>query len=186
MSDTSASSNALAASGPLDPEELIPLVYSELRRIAAAKMARENPDHTLQPTALVHEAWLRIASEGPVAFRSRAQFFAAAAEAMRRILIENVRRKRTLKRGGAPRREPLDAAQFPEVAPPDEVLAVHDALDQLSAEDTRAADLVKLRYFVGLTMEEAANAMDLPLRSAERLWTYARAWLRRSIGRPLS
>jgi RNA polymerase sigma factor (TIGR02999 family) len=149
-------------------------------------MARENPNHTLQPTALVHEAWLRLAGQGPVSFHGRAHFFAIAAEAMRRILIESARRKGTQKRGEKPQREELQEYQLLQSAPPEEILAVHEAMDQLAAKDAVAADLVKLRYFVGLSMEEAAEALGLPLRSAERLWTYARAWLRRTIGGTLS
>ncbi|MBI4323827.1 MAG: sigma-70 family RNA polymerase sigma factor [Chloroflexi bacterium] len=162
--------------------ELLPLVYDELRRIAACKMAQESPGHTLQPTALVHEAWLRMIGDGNEHFEGRAHFFAVAAEAMRRILVESARRKRSLKRGAAAQREELNESHLVQTAPSDEMLAVDEALDLLAAEDPTSADLVKLRYFVGMTMEEAATALGLPLRTAERLWTYSRAWLRRKIG----
>lgn len=161
--------------------ELLPLVYDELRRIAAYKMAQESPGHTLQATALVHEAWLRMLGDGNERFSGRAHFFGVAAEAMRRILVESARRKRSLKRGAGAQREELDESHLVLAAPSDEMLAVDEALDLLAAEDSTSADLVKLRYFVGMTMEEAASALGLPLRTAERLWTYARAWLRRRI-----
>jgi RNA polymerase sigma factor (TIGR02999 family) len=162
-------------------DELLPVVYDELRRIAAYKMAQEAAGHTLQPTALVHEAWLRLAGDGNLKFEGRAHFFAVAAEAMRRILVEAARRKRSLKRGGDADRQQLDESQFVQSAPSEELLAVDEALDLLAVEDASAANLVKLRYFGGMTMEEAAAALSIPLRTAERLWTYARAWLRRKI-----
>ena len=162
-------------------EELLPSVYDELRRIAAYKMAKESPSHTLQPTALVHEAWLRMIGDGNEHFAGRAHFFAVAAEAMRRILVESARRKRSLKRGAAAQRAELDESLLVQTAPSEEMLAVDEALDLLAAEDSTSADLVKLRYFVGMTMGEAATALGLPLRTAERLWAYARAWLRRKI-----
>jgi RNA polymerase sigma factor (TIGR02999 family) len=159
-------------------EELLPLVYEELRKLAAHKMAHEAAGQTLQPTALVHEAWLRLAGEEKERWAGRAQFFAAAAEAMRRILIERARRRRAQKRGGDFEHQPLEESRIELAAPADEILAVHDALDRLAAEDSQAADLVKLRYFVGMNMPEAAAALGMPQRSAERLWTFARAWLR--------
>jgi len=161
--------------------ELLPLVYDELRRIAAYKMAQESAGHTLQPTALVHEAWLRMIGNGNENFEGRGHFFAVAAEAMRRILVESARRKLSLKRGAAAQREELNEAHLVQAAPSAEMLAIDEALDLLAAEDATCADLVKLRYFVGMTMEEAATALGLPLRTAERLWTYSRAWLRRKI-----
>jgi len=163
-------------------EELLPLVYDELRRIAAYKMAQESLGHTLQPTALVHEAWLRMIGDGNENFDGRGHFFAVAAEAMRRILVESARRKRALKRGAGAEREELNEAHLVQTAPSDEMLAIDEALDLLAVEDAACANLVKLRYFVGMTMEEAATALGLPLRTAERLWTYSRAWLRRKIG----
>lgn len=162
-------------------EELLPLVYEELRRIAAHKMARERADHTLQPTALLHEAWLRMIGDGNEHFAGRGHFFAVAAEAMRRILVESARRKRSLKRGAAAQREDLEESHLVQSGPSEEALAVDEALDQLAVADPVAADLVKLRYFVGMTMEEASTALGLPLRTTERVWSYAKAWLRRSM-----
>ena len=162
-------------------EALLPRVYDELRRIAAYKMAQESAGHTLQATALVHEAWLRMVGDGNERFAGRAHFFAVAAEAMRRILVESARRKRSLKRGGGAQREELDESHLVLAAPSEEMLAIDEALDRLAAQDPQSADLVKLRYFVGMTMDEAAGALGLPLHTAERLWTYARAWLRREI-----
>ncbi len=166
---------------PQAAAELLPLVYDELRRIAAYKMAHESPAHTLQPTALVHEAWLRMTGDGNEHFDGRAHFFAVAAEAMRRILVESARRKQSLKRGGGAQREELDESLVVQSVPSEEMLAVDEALDLLAVEDNTAADLVKLRYFVGMTMEEAATALGLSRRTAERLWTYAKAWLRRKM-----
>ena len=173
--------NAVQSGDTKAAEELLPLLYTELRQIAAAKMAGEAAGHTLQPTALVHEAWLRLVGGDQRAWPSRAYFFAAAAEAMRRILVEHARRKHSLKRGGDFEREELNESALVLSAPPDELLAVNEALEKLSVEDRPAAELVKLRYFVGMTMEEAASALDMAPRSAERLWTYARVWLQREI-----
>jgi RNA polymerase sigma factor (TIGR02999 family) len=164
-------------------DNLLPLVYNELRRIAAVKMAGESAGHTLQATALVHEAWLRLAGSTEQSWQSRAHFFGAAAEAMRRILVDHARRKQSLKRGGGIDPEPLDESAIVLAAPPDELLAIHEALDALARQDSQAAELVKLRYFVGMTMEEAATALGLAPRTAERLWTYARVWLHREIRR---
>jgi RNA polymerase sigma factor (TIGR02999 family) len=146
----------------LEASELLPLVYGELRRIAASKMGRESPNHTLQPTALVHEAWLRMVRTSRARFEGRAQFFAVAAEAMRRILVESARRKLSLKRGQLPLREDLDESQILQQSPSEEMLAVHEALDRLADYDSTAAELVKLRYFVGMTMDEAATALASP------------------------
>ena len=172
---------SIASGEPLEASELLPLVYGELRRIAASKMSRESANHTLQPTALVHEAWLRMVRTSRARFEGRAQFFAVAAEAMRRILVESARRKLSLKRGQQPLREDLQESQLLQQAPSEEMLAVHEALDRLADYDSTAAELVKLRYFVGMTMDEAAAALALPLRSTERLWAFARAWLRQEI-----
>jgi RNA polymerase sigma factor (TIGR02999 family) len=160
-------------------DDLLALVYSELRQMAAAKMAREQPGQTLQATALVHEAWLRL---GNGAFANRAHFFGAASEAMRRILIEGIRRKRRRKRGGEA--EHIDVAEA-EIAAPEgneaEALAVHEALDRLAAIDIRKAEVVKLRYFVGFSFEETAELLGISVPTAKSEWAYARAWLRRQI-----
>ncbi len=164
-------------------ERLLPLVYGELRKLAAAKMARETAGQTLQPTALVHEAWLRLGGEAQPDWKNRAHFFASAAEAMRRILIERARRNLTQRHGGGYQRvEFNDALQA--IATPgsdDELLAVNDALDRLASIDERKAELVKLRYFVGLTIEQAATALGIAVPTAKRDWTYARAWLFKAI-----
>jgi RNA polymerase sigma factor (TIGR02999 family) len=163
--------------------ELLPLVYDELRRLATYRMARESATQTLQPTALVHEAWLRMAGSSATRFNNRAHFFGAAAEAMRRILIERARRRRVLAKGGYGEKEEWTDSILNPSLPTDELLAVHEALDQLAVEDPSSARLVKLRYFVGMNMSQAAEAMDLPLRTTERLWTFARAWLRHALDR---
>jgi RNA polymerase sigma factor (TIGR02999 family) len=165
--------------------QLLPLVYEDLRRLAAHRMAQERPGQTLQPTALVHEAWLRIGGGDGAGWDSRRHFFAAAAEAMRRILIENARRKKAVRHGGGLQRTELDAEALPIASgvPEDELLAVHEALDGFAAQDPRRAELVKLRYFAGLTIEETAAALDVSVRTAKRDWAYARAWLFREIAR---
>jgi RNA polymerase sigma factor (TIGR02999 family) len=168
---------------PLGTERFFAAIYQELRHLASAKMAREAPGHTLQPTALVHEVWLRLARDQEQAFQNRAHFFGAASEAMRRILVEHARRKQTGKRGARPEREELTEDSIVLSVPADELLAVHDALEELGAKDQLAAELVKLRYFVGMSMEEAAASLDLSPRTAERTWTFARAWLHREIRR---
>src|SRR5687767_12761372 len=173
--------NAVQKGDALAAEQLLPLLYNELRQIAAHKMAGEAAGHTLQPTALVHEAWLRLAGTNEQAWQNRAHFFGAAAEAMRRILVEHARKKQALKRGAGAEHQEFDESALVMTAPADELLAVHEALDTLAAEDPAAAELVKLRYFVGMTMEEAASALDLAPRTAERTWTYARVWLHREI-----
>lgn len=162
-------------------DELLTLVYDELRRIATRKMSDERAGHTLQPTALVHEAWLRLVQHGNTQFADRQQFFAAAAEAMRRILIDAARRKRSRKRGSGLAHFELDEVALVQEGRSDELLALNEALDLLAQTDQAAAELVKLRYFIGLSMEEAAEVLALPLRSTERLWTFAKAWLRRKI-----
>jgi RNA polymerase sigma factor (TIGR02999 family) len=163
-------------------EQLLSLVYTELKRIAAQKMAGEAPGNTLQPTALVHEAWMKLVGDGEAPFENRAHFFSAAAEAMRRILVDSARRKNAIRRGSGAARVELKEGYLVQSVVPDELLAVDEALDLLAKEDPVAANLVKLRYFVGMTMDEAATTMGMPLRNAERTWTYARAWLRRQIG----
>jgi RNA polymerase sigma factor (TIGR02999 family) len=167
---------------PAAAEKLLPLVYDELRKLAAQKMAQERPGQTLQATALVHEAYLRLV--GPTngqQFNGRGHFFGAAAEAMRRILIENARRKMQSRHGGDVRRIPLDESQLADVSPVDDLLALNDALSRLERQDAALAELVKLRYFVGLTMPQAADVLGLSLRSAERNWTYVRTWLHREL-----
>jgi RNA polymerase sigma factor (TIGR02999 family) len=160
------------------------LVYHELRKLAAAKLAQEKPGHTLQATALVHEAYIRLVdSDMDRQWRSRGHFFAAAAEAMRRILVENARRKRSLKRGGAMRRTELGADELAEAPAPEELLELDDALNVLAAKKPPLAELVKLRYFAGLTDEEAAEALGVSATTAKRHWTYARAFLRREMER---
>ena len=163
-------------------DRLLPLLYDELRRLAAAKMSRESAALTLQPTALVHEAWLRLGGDAQPALQNRAHFFGAAAEAMRRILIDRARRRHAARHGGGQQR--VDVADV-EIADAtvndDELLAVHEALDRFAAEDPKKAELVKLRYFGGLTLEDAAQALDIPLGTAKRWWTYSRAWLSRAI-----
>ena len=160
-------------------DTLLRQIYTELRQLARAKMAREQPGHTLQPTALVHEAWLRLVDkDGQAQFKNRAHFFGAAAEAMRRILVEAARRKLALRRGG--RQERLDVDEIEIAAPTKddgELLAVHEALDRLAAESPERAELVKLRYFTGLSIEEAAAALGISERTAKRWWTFSRAWL---------
>ncbi len=166
-------------------EQLLPLVYDELRRLAAEKMAQEKPGQTLQATALVHEAYLRLVDGDKVRhWRSRGHFFAAAAEAMRHLLVDQARRKRSRKRGGDWGRVAFDEANLAGAEDAAEVLAVDEALAGLAATDAQAAELVKLRYFAGLSIPEAAEILDISPRSADRLWAYARAWLRRAIGEP--
>jgi RNA polymerase sigma factor (TIGR02999 family) len=163
-------------------EELLPLVYEELRRLAAYKMANEAPGHTLQPTALVHEAYLRlVGASQPQQWEGRGHFFAAAAEAMRRILVESARRKKRLKHGGQLERVDVNAVELPSPLPDDQLLALDEALDRLAAVDSRAADVVKLCFFVGLTQEQAAKELGVSLATAERLWAFARAWLFREM-----
>jgi RNA polymerase sigma factor (TIGR02999 family) len=163
-------------------ERLLPIVYDELRRLARQKLAHEKPGQTLQATALVHEAYLRLVDVEKVQqWNSRGHFFIAAAEAMRRILVENARRKQQVGRGGDRQRLPLESVQLAEEAPSEELIALDESLDRLEQVDPVAAKLVKLRYFAGMTMPEAAEALGMPLRTAERNWTYARTWLHRDL-----
>jgi len=162
----------------LPAEELLPLVYEELRKVAALKMAQEAPGQTLQPTALVHEAWLRLGANTQPAWANRAHFFAAAAEAMRRILVERARRRKALKHGGGAEPATLDEAEIPiAVADEESLLAVDEALEEFAAIEPRKAELVKLRYFTGMTFEEAASVLGIAVPTAKEWWAYARAWL---------
>jgi RNA polymerase sigma factor (TIGR02999 family) len=166
-------------------ERLLPLVYDELRRLAAEKMAQEKPGQTLQATALVHEAYIRLVDvEKAQHWNSRGHFFAAAAEAMRRILVERARRMGAAKYGGHRHRVPLKEGPIAAVMPADDLVALDEALDRLEERDVGSAQLVKLRYFAGLSMADAAQALGIPLRSAERNWTYARTWLHRELSDP--
>jgi len=162
-------------------DELLPLVYQELRRLAAQRMAKEGAGHTLQPTALVHEAWLRLAEGQNQQWDNRGHFFAAAAEAMRRILIENARRKHSLKRGAKVERLNLEELEVASISDPETMLLVNDALEKFEQEDPAAAQLVKLRFFAGMTNEEAGQVLGVTDRTAKRYWTFARAWLFREL-----
>jgi RNA polymerase sigma factor (TIGR02999 family) len=182
MSEVTQILNAIDGGDPNAVARLLPLVYEELRRLAGVQMAREKPGQTLDSTALVHEAYLRLVgsplgerAEGPH-FANRGHFFAAAAEAMRRILIDNARRKNSVKHGGGRRRVPLDEAHRISESP-DAILALDDALTRFAAEEPAKAELVKLRFFAGLSIPEAAAVLKISVASAERWWTFARAWL---------
>jgi RNA polymerase sigma factor (TIGR02999 family) len=174
--------HALEAGDPLAADRLLPLVYDELRKLATAHLGQEQPGQTLQPTALVHEAFLRlVGGANPEQWNSRGHFFAAAAVAIRRILIDNARRKRSLKRGGQFARRELDELPLPLPEPREDVLALDEALRKLEVADPQAAKLVQLLYFGGLTLPEAARTIGVSPRTAGSLWAYARAWLRREI-----
>jgi RNA polymerase sigma factor (TIGR02999 family) len=177
MNDVTRILRAIEQGDPDAAERLWPLVYDELRRLAGAQTAREVPDQTLGATALVHEAYLRLAGGRDQSFANRRHFFAAAAEAMRRILVESARRKGREKRGGGRRREHPDLDSLDAGAPPEELLALHESLEQLAAHDELKAKLVELRFFGGLTLVQAAECLDISLSTADRAWRYARAWL---------
>lgn len=182
MTDLTCMLQSLDAANPEASAELLPLVYTELRRVAAAKMARESSHLTLQPTALVHEAWIRLGADHQPAWQNRAHFFAAAAETMRRILIDNARHRRAIRHGGGQVRlnvNDLEIASANEHD--DQLVAVNEALAKFASEDPRKAELVKLRYFGGLTLEQAAAVLDIPEGTAKRWWTYARAWFFREL-----
>jgi RNA polymerase sigma factor (TIGR02999 family) len=181
MSEVTRILNAIEHGDPRAADELLPLVYDQLRELAARKMAHEAPGQTLQPTALVHEAWLRLVGNQSVQWEGRAHFFAAAAEAMRRILINNARRKRALRHGGGQQRVDIDALEVATTAKDQEMLAVDEALEKLAAHDRAKAELVKLLYFVGLTIPEAASILGISEPTAKRHWAYARAWLLSAI-----
>jgi RNA polymerase sigma factor (TIGR02999 family) len=165
-------------------EELLPVVYNELRRMASHRMASEPAGHTLQPTALVHEAWLKLVDTPAQSWQNRTHFFGAAAEAMRRILIARARRKQAQRRGAGADHLNVDEIEIASPAPDDQLLALNEALDRFAALEPRQAELVKLRYFVGLTIEEAAGILGISEATAKRWWTYARAWLFHEIQAP--
>ena len=184
MSEITRLIDAAAAGDQQAAADLLPVVYDELRMLAAARMAQEKAGHTLQPTALVHEAYLRlVGGEEPNDWNGRGHFFASAAEAMRRILVESARRKGRVRHGGGRQRVDIDEAVAATGEPSESLLDLDDALTRLEAADPAAAQLVKLRYFAGLSMPDAAAVMGVPLRTAERNWTYARTWLHRELSR---
>jgi len=187
MSDVTHLLQAASAGDPKAAAELLPLVYDELRRLAAQKMVREARGHTLQPTALVHEAWLRLAGDEAARFENRAHFFGAAAEAMRRILIDRARHRLAAKRGGGAELLDVDEIEIPSPAADDDtLLRVNEALEKFTAIDSRKAELVKLRYFVGMNFEETAAALGIAVPTAKQWWAYARAWLTVEMGGPAS
>lgn len=182
MSEITNSLEALGRGDANAGDELLSLVYEQLRRLAAFKMSNESPGQTLQPTALVHEAWLKLVATENVRWENRAHFFGAAAEAMRRILIDNARRKHALRHGGGQQRLSIQDVDIASAAEDEQLLAVHEALDKLAAHDESKANLVKLRYFAGMTIDEAAEVLGISPATAKRRWAYARAWLFREIG----
>jgi RNA polymerase sigma factor (TIGR02999 family) len=170
---------------PAAAEQLLPLVYEELRKLAAARMAQESPDHTLQATALVHEAYLRLVDgSGERHWKGRAHFFGAAAEAMRRILIDQARSRESQRRGAGWQRVPLEPGDLPAADLGEPLLAIDDVLDRLAAEDATAAAIVKLRYFVGMSVQEASDALGIGRTTAYEAWNYARAWLQCELSAP--
>ncbi len=177
MSEVTRILEAAQQGEPKAAEELLPLVYDELRHLAAHKLAAEAPGQTLQATALVHEAWLRLVGNDGASYANRAHFFAAAALAMRRILIGNARRKQRQKRGGDWERVAVDQAQLADPLPSEDLLALDEALTELARVDPQAAELVQLRFFAGLTQHQAAGVLGISRRTADRTWAYARAWL---------
>jgi RNA polymerase sigma factor (TIGR02999 family) len=182
MNDVTRILSAIEQGDPQAPEQLLPLVYDELRKLAAQKMAREKPGQTLQGTALVHEAYIRLVDgEKARHWDSRGHFFAAAAEAMRRILVETARRRQSLRGGGGHQRQDLIEADLPIDPPPDDILALDEALSKFARVEPQAADLVKLRVFAGMTVEETARHLGISATTAKRNWAYARAWLRREM-----
>ena len=183
VSDVTRILEAASQGDPKAADELLPLVYDELRKLAAVKMAQERPDQTLQPTALVHEVWLRLTGNENQKWNGRAHFFGAAAEAMRRILIENARRKRAARHGGGQAKLDINEIEIAAAGKDDELLAVSDALEKFATRDKQKAELVKLRYFVGLTTEEAAEVLGISVPTADRWWNFSRAWLFEEIER---
>ena len=181
MTDVTRILNAIERGEAKATDELLPLVYEELRLLAAQKLSREPPGQTLQATALVHEAYIRLVGDTSPSWNSRGHFFGAAAEAMRRILVDSARRKRTEKHGGGQQRLSLDTAEIVTRVRPEEIIVLDDALERLAEEDPAAAEIVKLRLFAGLSMDQAAEAAGISRASAYRQWSYARAWLRSEI-----
>ena len=182
MSEVTRILSAIEQGDPHAAEQLLPLVYEELRKLAAQKLVQEKPGQTLQATALVHEAYLRLVGEREQQhFNSRGHFFAACAEAMRRILVDQARRKLSLRRGGNLQRHPLEDREIEAPEPSVDVLAVHEALERFQGVDATAAQLVKLRYFAGLTIPQAAEALGISTSTADRSWAYARAWLHAAL-----
>ena len=185
MSDVTCLLDAIGRGDPKASEKLLPLVYQALRRLAAAKMARESPGQTLQPTALVHEAWLKMVGQQNRDWQGKNHFFGAAAEAMRRILVDNARRKKAARHGGGLQKVELEEVEAAS-ANDEQVLAVHEALEEFAKREPQKAELVKLRYFVGMTVEEAAAVLGISEGTAKRHWAYARAWLYEEItGNPM-
>ena len=182
MSDVTQLLSAIEAGDPEAADQLLPLVYDELRKLAAAKMAQEKPGQTLQPTALVHEAWLRLTgAEDQKIWNGRGHFFGAAAEAMRRILVDRARQKGRVRHGGELERVDLEHVNLAAEDPDGTVLAMHDALNALARESPQKAEIVKLRYFTGLENQEIADALGISISSVERSWAYARSWLHREL-----
>ena len=186
MSDVTQLLNAIEAGEPKAADQLLPLVYEELRKLAVVRMANEKAGQTLQPTALVHEAWMKIAGDGGEHFANRRHFFKAAATAMQQILIDSARRKQRVKHGANQIGDELHESRIAVSAPSEELLAVNDALATLALEDPQAAEVVQMRYFVGMTVPEIADALDLAPRTVDRHWAFARAWLKRTIRTSLS
>src|SRR4051812_23605098 len=183
MSEVTRILQSIDSGDPNAAGELLPLIYEQLRNLAAHKMAGEAPGQTLQPTALVHEAWLRLTGNENVKWEGRAHFFGAAAEAMRRILIENARRKRALRHGGGQQRLDILELEITSETKDEELLAVSEALDKFALVDKQKAALVKLRYFAGFTIDETAKVLAISPATAKRYWTYARAWLYEAISK---
>jgi RNA polymerase sigma factor (TIGR02999 family) len=184
MTDVTQILSQIEQGDPSAAEQLLPLVYDELRKLAAAKLAQEKPGQTLQATALVHEAYLRLVDVDKARhWDSRRHFFAAAAESMRRILVEAARRKKRIRHGGELERVELEAEHLAVELPVDDLLAIDEALEQLEESDEQAARLLKLRYFAGLSVEQAAELLEIPARTAYRNWAYARAWMYRRVGK---
>jgi len=181
MSEITVILHAIEKGDPKAAEELLPLVYEELRKLAASKLASQSPDQTLQPTALVHEAYLRLLGDGSHSWQDRRHFFAAAAEAMRHLLVNRARRKSAVRHGGGLRRVDLDNVVVATKTTDDNILLISEALEMLAAHDADAAELVKLRFFAGMTFRQAAEVLGLSERTAKRSWAYARAWLFKEI-----